>query len=267
MDPIKEMQAKSAAEVRQMIRNGSLRVPTSGFADGFMQANLMILPKRFADDFKIFCDLNPKSCPLVAMGKPGDPGLPLAGQIDIRTDVARYRIYRNGVHTETVDSLLDVWRDDFVTFALGCSFSFENAILNAGIEIQHITANRNVPMYVTNLPTKEFGPFKGSMVVSMRAFRPKDAIDAIVLSNQFPLAHGAPVHIGDPAQIGIENIDKPNFGDEPVYRDGDIFGFWACGVTPQMAIKQAGVDIAITHEPGYMLVTDLPADVPNLSVA
>lgn len=267
MDPIKEMQAKSAAEVRQMIRNGSLRVPTSGFADGFMQANLMILPKRFADDFKVFCDLNPKSCPLVAMGKPGDPGLPLAGQIDIRTDVARYRIYRNGVHTETVDSLLDVWRDDFVTFALGCSFSFENAILNAGIEIQHITANRNVPMYVTNLPTKEFGPFKGSMVVSMRAFRPKDAIDAIVLSNQFPLAHGAPVHIGDPAQIGIENIDKPNFGDEPVYRDGDIFGFWACGVTPQMAIKQAGVDIAITHEPGYMLVTDLPAGVPNLSVA
>ena len=130
MEPIKDMQAKSAVEVRQMIRSGSLRVPTSGFADGFMQANLMILPKRFADDFKIFCDMNPKSCPLVAMGKPGDPHLPNAGQIDIRTDVARYRVYRNGVHTETADNLLELWRDDLVTFALGCSFSFENAILN-----------------------------------------------------------------------------------------------------------------------------------------
>lgn len=267
MEPIKEMQAKSAAQVRQMIRAGDLRVPTSGFADGFMQANLMILPKRFADDFKIFCDLNPKSCPLVAMGKPGDPSLPLAGEIDIRTDVARYRVYRNGVHTETVDSLVDLWRDDFVTFALGCSFSFENAILNAGIEIRHISANRNVPMYITNLPTEEYGPFKGSMVVSIRAFRPKDTIKAIVLSERFPLAHGAPVHIGDPSLIGITDIDRPDFGDAPVYREGDIFGFWACGVTPQMAIKQAGVDIAITHEPGYMLVTDLAADSPDLSVA
>lgn len=267
MDAIKEMQALSAAEVRKLIREGRLTGPTSGFADGFMQANLMILPKQFAEDFKIFCDLNPKSCPVVAVGRPGDPSLPSAGQIDIRTDVAKYRVYRKGVHTETVTSLLDLWQDDFVTFALGCSFSFENAILNAGIEIRHVSANRNVPMYVTNLPTREHGPFKGTMVVSMRAFRPKDTIEAIVLSNQFPLAHGAPVHIGDPVEIGIVDIDKPDFGDAPIYQKGDIFGFWACGVTPQMVIKKAGVDIAITHEPGHMLVTDLSADARNLNLA
>ncbi|MND99776.1 hypothetical protein D3C80_921680 [compost metagenome] len=166
-----------------------------------------------------------------------------------------------------MDNLLDIWRDDLVIFALGCSFSFENAILNAGIEIRHITAERNVPMYKTNLPTVQNGPFKGNMVVSMRAFSPSDLVKAIVLSERFPLAHGAPVHIGNPEEIGIKDIYNPDFGDPPVICGGDILGFWACGVTPQMAIQQANVDIAITHEPGYMLVTDLPADANELSVA
>ncbi|MDR6958345.1 putative hydro-lyase [Pseudomonas alvandae] len=267
MEPIKAMQTKSAQEVRQMIRDGQLRGPTSGYADGYMQANLMILPAQYAADFKGFCDKNPKSCPLVAMGRPGDPSLPLAGDIDIRTDVARYRVYRQGVHIDTVDNLLSIWRDDLVIFALGCSFSFENAILNAGIEIRHITAKRNVPMYKTNLPTVQNGPFKGNMVVSMRAFSPSDLVQAILLSSRFPLAHGAPVHIGNPEEIGIKDIYQPDFGDVPIIQEGDILGFWACGVTPQMAIQQANVDIAITHEPGYMLVTDLPADANELSVA
>ncbi|TCN19307.1 putative hydro-lyase [Sinorhizobium americanum] len=251
----------SASEVRQMIREGSLRVPTTGFAEGFMQANLVILPERHASDFRLFCERNAKSCPLLGIGKPGDPGLPELGSIDIRTDVARYRVYRSGEHTETIASLSDIWRDDLVTFALGCSFSFESAILRAGIDIRHISANRNVAMYATNLPTNPAGPFAGSMVVSMRAFRPADAIQAIILSDRYPLAHGAPVHIGDPADIGIKDISRPDYGDPPVIEPGDILGFWACGVTPQLALQEAKLDLAITHEPGFMLVTDLPADL------
>ncbi|MFB9122562.1 putative hydro-lyase [Paraburkholderia dipogonis] len=254
------MRNASAAEVRQMIRRGELRVPTTGFADGFMQANLAILPESYAADFLTFCLSNPKSCPLIGVGKPGQPGLPGLGEIDIRTDVARYRVYRNGVQTDTVDTLDGLWRDDLVTFALGCSFSFESAILKAGIDVRHISAGRNVPMYVTNLETNAAGSFKGPMVVSMRALSPKDLIQAIILSHAFPLAHGAPVHIGDPSKIGIPDIYKPDFGDTPVIAEGDIPGFWACGVTPQMAIRQAKPALAITHEPGYMLVTDLPAD-------
>jgi uncharacterized protein YcsI (UPF0317 family) len=250
----------SAYDVRQKIRAGLLRVPTTGLAEGYMQANLVILPRDHAEDFKLFCERNPQPCPLLGMSKPGDPGMPGLGEIDIRTDVARYRIYRDGVHTETVEDLSAVWRDDLVTFALGCSFSFESAILQAGIDIRHISAKRNVPMYETNVPTVGAGPFTGCMVVSMRAFPPSDAIKAIVLSDRYPLAHGAPIHIGDPAMIGIRDILHPEFGDEPVIADGDMLGFWACGVTPQLALRNAKLDLAITHEPGYMLVTDLSAE-------
>jgi uncharacterized protein YcsI (UPF0317 family) len=261
MESTAETRMMSADQVRSLIRHGKLRAPTTGYADGFMQANLAILPKHYADDFHDFCVRNPRSCPLVGVGKPGDPGLEGLGAIDIRTDVPRYRVYRDGVHTETVDNLVDVWRDDLVTFALGCSFSFESAIQQAGIEIRHIMANRNVPMYVTNIQTTAAGPFHGPMVVSMRAFKPADAIQAILLSERFPLAHGAPVHIGDPSTIGIRDINCPEFGDPPVIKEGDILGFWACGVTPQVALQTAKPDFAITHEPGYMLVTDLPAGV------
>ncbi|WP_213305723.1 putative hydro-lyase [Paraburkholderia sacchari] len=264
MESTAETRMMSADEVRLMIRRGKLRSPTTGYADGFMQANLAILPKVYADDFHEFCLRNPKSCPLVGVGKPGNPGLEGLGAIDIRTDVPRYRVYRSGVHTETVDDLIELWRDDLVTFALGCSFSFESAILQAGIEIRHISANRNVPMYVTNIQTTPAGQFHGPMVVSMRAFKPSDAIQAIVLSERFPLAHGAPVHIGDPSSIGICDINRPEFGDPPVIEEGDILGFWACGVTPQMALQMSKPDFAITHEPGHMLITDLPASTTDL---
>jgi uncharacterized protein YcsI (UPF0317 family) len=253
-------EGQSALEVRQLIRSGQLHIPTTGLADGYMQANLVILPKAYASDFQLFCERNPKSCPLLAVGRPGDPTLPDLGEIDIRTDVARYRIYRSGAHTKTVEDLSDVWRDDLVTFALGCSFSFESALLQAGIDVRHISANRNVPMYATNVPTAPAGPFAGSMVVSMRAFPAADAIQAILLSDRYPLAHGSPVHIGDPAQIGIKDIHRPEFGDPPIIGEGDVLAFWACGVTPQLALQQARPDLAITHEPGFMLVTDLPVD-------
>jgi uncharacterized protein YcsI (UPF0317 family) len=260
MKPIAAKGSMTALQVRQMIREGSLRVPTTGFADGYMQANIVILPERHAADFRLFCERNSKSCPLLGVGKRGEPALLELGSIDIRTDLARYRVYRYGVIAETVENLVTIWRDDFVTFALGCSFSFESAILRAGIDIRHIRANRNVPMYKTNLPLKSAGPFGGSMVVSMRAFQPADALQAIIVSDRYPLAHGAPVHIGDPAKIGIRDLSRPDYGDPPVTEDGDVFCFWACGVTPQQAIEQAKLDLAITHEPGFMLVTDLPTD-------
>lgn len=259
VEPDARRLAMTASEVRQAIRGGGLRIPTTGLADGYMQANIVILPSAHAADFRQFCERNSRSCPLLAMSKPGDPALPELGDIDIRSDVARFRVYREGKHSETLDSLFAIWRDDLVTFALGCSFSFESAVQREGIEVRHITAGRNVPMYVTNIPSTPAGRFGSTMVVSMRAFPPADAIRATILSDRYPLAHGAPVHIGDPAQIGINDIHHQDFGDAPVIEKGDICVFWACGVTPQQALREAKIDFAITHEPGFMLVTDLPA--------
>lgn len=246
--------------VRRLIRDGQLTVPTTGFSDGYMQGNLAILPRSHAGDFMRYCLLNPKSCPVLAIGEPGDPSLPALGDIDIRTDIAFYRIFRDGVAESEVSDLNAVWRDDLVSFVLGCSFSFESALTRAGITVPHIAAERNAPMYITNIQTKEAGPFGGPLVVSMRAFTPEDAIQAIVLSERYPLAHGAPVHIGEPARIGIADIHRPDFGDEPLIGEGQVPVFWACGVTPQMAIGVAKPDLAITHRPGFMLVTDMLAE-------
>jgi uncharacterized protein YcsI (UPF0317 family) len=247
------------AAVRRAARSGALSGPTAGLARGFQQGNIVILPAALADDFLRFCVRNPKPAPILGVSEPGDPSLPgLGPDIDIRRDVPRYRIFRNGEHAETVTDLDAVWRDDFVTFVLGCSFSFETALVRDGIPVRHVEAGRNVPMYVTNIETRGAGPFAGPMVVSMRPFAPQDAIRAIVLSAGLPQAHGAPVHLGDPAAIGIADLGKPEYGDAPDMRPGDVPVFWACGVTPQSAIRRARPEIAIVHEPGHMLVTDLP---------
>ena len=248
------------AQVRGRIRNGQLPVPTAGFSDGYMQGNLAILPAAHAGDFMRYCLLNPKSCPVLAIGQPGNPSLPALGDIDIRTDIAFYRVFRNGVAEEETEDLGKLWRDDLVSFVLGCSFSFESALTRAGIVVPHIAAERNAPMYITNIQTQEAGPFGGPLVVSMRAFSPEDAIQAIVLSERYPLAHGAPVHIGDPGRIGIGDVHRPDFGDAPLIGEGQVPVFWACGVTPQMAIGTARPDLAITHMPGFMLVTDMLAE-------
>jgi len=246
-------------EVRKAARSGTLTGPTSGLARGFQQGNLAILPAAYADDFLRFCVRNPKPAPILGVSEPGDPSLPTVGlDIDIRRDVPRYRIFRDGVHTDSVTDLDAVWRDDLVTFVIGCSFSFETALLRDNIPIRHIDAGRNVAMYVTNIETESAGPFGGPMVVSMRSFQPQDAIRAVILSSRLPEAHGAPVHLGDPAAIGIKDIGKPEFGDAPDIRPGDVPLFWACGVTPQSAIMRAKPPIAIVHEPGHMLLTDLP---------
>lgn len=247
--------------VRASIRDNSYQGQTAGLGGPRLQANLAILPQEFALDFMRFCQRNPKPCPLVGVSDTGNPVLTTLGKhIDIRTDVPAYYVYENGAQTKTVSDLMAIWRDDFVTFALGCSFTFEHALLDAGIGLWHIENDTTVPMFETNIATIPAGPFAGPMVVSMRAI-PDDRIDDVVkISHRFPLAHGAPVHIGDPATIGIRDITNPQWGDAAPIPAGTTPIFWACGVTPQAAIRNAKPPISITHKPGHMLITDIPDD-------
>jgi len=259
-DDIANLEANPAA-LRRKIRERRHTGQTAGQAPGYLQGNLAILPAADAGDFLRFCTLNPKPCPLIGVGEPGDPRLPeLGSDIDIRTDVPRYRVFRHGEPAEGVDDLMTLWREDFVAFVLGCSFSFEDALMRAGIPVRHVDAGLNAPMYVTNIQTRPAGRFGGPLVVSLRGFAPADAIRSIIVTERFPLAHGAPVHIGDPAAIGIADLARPDFGDAPVLEPGDVPVFWACGVTPQSAIRAARPEIAVTHEPGHMLVTDRLAE-------
>lgn len=246
--------------LRQKIRSGEFAQNTSGFSPGFVQGNLAILPAEWANEFLQFCQLNPKPCPVIGMSStPGQFMLDMLGQdVDIRTDIPRYRVYRDGVMSEEVTDVRDLWQDDMVAFLLGCSFSFEEALLADGLEVRNITEGVNVPMYRTNIECQPAGRFSGTTVVSMRPMKPKDAIRAIQICSRFPSVHGAPLHFGDPAAIGIRDINTPDFGDAVTIREGEVPVFWACGVTPQVAIEQARPPICITHSPGCMLVTDIP---------
>jgi uncharacterized protein YcsI (UPF0317 family) len=249
---------RDPAALRRVIRTGAYTGHTSGLAPGRVQGNVAILPAEAANEFLRFCHANPKPCPVLAVSDPGDPHLPtLAADLDIRTDVPRYRVYRHGELIEEPTDLLKVWRDDLVTFVLGCSFSFEEPLIAAGLEIRNITCGCNVPMYRTNVPTRAAGRFHGPLVVSMRPFKPADAIRAIQITSRFPDVHGAPVHIGLPEAIGIADLGKPDWGDAVEVRPGELPVFWACGVTPQAVVMAARPELCITHAPGSMLVTDL----------
>ncbi|MGJ7493484.1 putative hydro-lyase [Variovorax sp. RT4R15] len=246
------------AQVRQMIRKGDWTAHTSGAAQAYVQGNVVILPEAFANDFLRYCQRNPKPCPLLAVSEPGQPLLPTLGRdIDIRTDVPRYRVWREGTLVEQPTDITGLWRDDLVTFVIGCSFSFEQALLEAGLPLRHVAEGRNVAMYRSNIATEAAGPFSGPMVVSMRPLRAPDAIRAIQITSRFPAVHGAPVHIGDPALIGIADLSKPDYGDAVAVLPDELPVFWACGVTPQAAIAQARPTFCITHAPGAMLITDL----------
>jgi uncharacterized protein YcsI (UPF0317 family) len=248
---------QTGCAARLAARTGEFKGPTAGVAPGYVQGNLAILPGALAGDFLRFCHLNPKPCPLLAASSPGDFRLPsLADDLDIRTDLPRYRVFRQG---ELVDEPADIrayWRDDLVAFVLGCSFSFEEALLAEGIELRHITCNATVPMYRTSIATAPVGPFHGPMVVSMRPLKPADAIRAIQITTRFPAVHGAPVHIGKPELIGIADVMKPDYGDPVPVNDDEIPVFWACGVTPQSVVATVKPEFCITHYPGSMLVTD-----------
>ncbi|MFL4980889.1 MAG: putative hydro-lyase [Xanthobacteraceae bacterium] len=249
--------ARTGAEARLLARNGTYAGPTSGLAPGYVQGNLAILPEKLAGDFLRFCQLNPKPCPLLASSAPGDWRVPsLADDLDMRTDLPRYRVWRDGKVVDEPTDLRSWWRDDLVSFVIGCSHSFEEALSEAGIELRHLSLGCAVPMYRTTIATTPAGPFHGPMVVSMRPMKPADAIRAIQITTRFPSVHGAPVHIGKPELIGIADLGKPDYGDTVPVHDDEIPVFWACGVTPQSVIATAKPDFCITHYPASMLVTD-----------
>lgn len=249
---------KDPREVRLAIRSGRYRGNTAGLAPGHVQGNVCILPKEYAEDFRLFCERNPKPCPLLAMSEPGNAILPTLGHdVDIRTDVSGYRVFRDGKLTEEVPDIRDLWRPDLVTFILGCSFSFEQALMEAGLRLRYVDEGKNVPMFRTNVDTVPAGRFRGKLVVSMRPFKPAEAIRAVEITAKYPRVHGSPVHLGRPDLIGISDLGKPWAGDPSTVRDDELPVFWACGITPQSVVLDAKPSLCITHAPGHMLVTDL----------
>lgn len=248
----------SPEEVRAIIRRGEWTKPTSGMAQGFTQANLAILKKDIAFDFLLFCQRNPKPCPVLDVTEAGSPVPRLvAPTADIRTDIPKYRIYRQGELVDEVTDILAYWEDDLVAFLIGCSFTFEHPLMNSGIPVRHIEENCNVAMYKTNIPCVQAGRFEGPVVVSMRPIPEKDIVRAVQITSRFPSVHGAPIHIGNPAGIGIKDIDKPDFGDRVTIKAGEVPVFWACGVTPQAVAMQIKPELMITHAPGHMFITDV----------
>ncbi len=248
-------------DVRLLARRGALVGPTCGLAPGYVQANVVIVPRDLAADFLLFCERNAKPCPLLEVTEPGSPTPHrLAPDADLRTDVPRYRVYVRG---ELVEEPIDIrhrWRDDLVTFLLGCSFTFEEAMVRAGLPVRHLEEGRNVPMYRTTIPCVPAGLFRGPLVVTMRPLTPAQLVRAVELTARYPAAHGTPVHAGDPAAIGIADLGRPDFGDPVTIRPGEVPVFWACGVTPQVALVAARPELAITHSPGCMFVTDVLAE-------
>ncbi len=244
--------------LRRMIRTGRYRGHTSGLAKGYAQANIVVLPQDWASDFLQFCALNQKACPMLDVTDPGDPAFRnLGAAIDVRSDIPMYRVYRHGELAAEIEDIATLWRGDFVAFALGCSFSFEQALLEAQIPLRHVALGRNVAMYRTSIDNKPAGRLSGKLVVSMRPLTPADTIRAVEITARFPAAHGAPVHFGDPALIGIRAIDAPDYGEAVPIDAGEVPVFWACGVTSQAVIAEARPEICITHAPGCMLVTDV----------
>lgn len=249
---------RTGNDVRLACRSGELRGPTPGLAPGFVQANLVILPKDWAYDFLLFCQRNPKPCPLLDVTEPGSPEPKgIAPGSDLRTDLPAYRMWREGKLIEEPDDISRFWRDDLVSFLIGCSFTFEDALQTARVPVRHIDEGVNVPMFRTNIACRSAGRFRGPMVVSMRPLTPELAIRATQICARFPRAHGTPVHLGDPEAIGVRDITKPDFGDAVTIHDGEVPVFWACGVTPQAALMEARPPFAVTHKPGHMFLTDL----------
>jgi uncharacterized protein YcsI (UPF0317 family) len=245
-------------QIRALIRREKWVKPTAGLAMGYAQANLVILPRKYAFDFLLFCQRNPKPCPLLEVLDPGKFRTEfLSKNADIRTDIPRYNIYQKGNLVKTVSDIRSLWKSDFVTFLIGCSFSFEEALLRSKIPIRHIEENKNVPMFMTNVPCESAGVFHGPMVVTMRPVPPDKVTRAVQITARYASVHGAPVHIGDPSKIGIRNLNRPDFGDPVTLRKEEIPVFWACGVTPQAVVMRAKPELCITHTPGHMFISDV----------
>lgn len=251
-------EAAPGLAARLACREGSFAGPTAGVAPGLVQGNLAILPRDLAGDFLRFCQLNPKPCPIIGVSDPGEPRMPTLGlDVDIRTDLPGYLVWRNGKIVDEPTDILSWWRSDLVAFVIGCSLSFEEALIAEGLPMRHVANRSRVPMYRSNIACQPAGPFSGPMVVSMRPLAPPDAIRAIQITSRYPAVHGAPVHMGFPAAIGIGDLARPDYGDAVDILPGELPVFWACGVTPQAVIASVKPEFAITHAPGLMLVTDL----------
>jgi len=248
-------------EARQQIREGKLLKPTCGLAPGFTQANLVVLPREYAFDFLLFCQRNPKPCPVLEVLEPGkyEPVL-TAPAADIRMDIPLYRVYQDGKLTAEVKDIKGYWNDELVSFLLGCSFTFETALIRAGIEMRHIDEGKNVSMYVTSIATTPSGIFQGPLVVSMRPIPRDKVVKAVQITSRYPGVHGAPVHIGEPEKIGVTDLSKPDWGDQSVFKEDEVPVFWACGVTPQAVALKSKPSLMITHSPGHMFITDLHDD-------
>ena len=248
---------KTPAEVRELIREGVIDFPTAGMCRGYAQANLVILPPEYAADFEEFTRRNPFACPVLEIVR-GTPETHDMGEgANIVTDIPRYRVYENGVFTKELTDASAYWKEGYTGFLIGCSFSFEEALMEAGIQVRHIAQGRNVPMYKTNIETVKAGPFEGPMVCSMRPMTPENAQKAYAITEKMPNVHGAPVHMGGGAEIGIRDIMKPDYGDAVDFYEGEIPVFWPCGVTPQAAVEHAKPPVVITHAPGHMFITDI----------
>jgi uncharacterized protein YcsI (UPF0317 family) len=253
------MDEASPAAVREAIRRGQWTGPTAGLAPDYVQANLVVLPEADAFDFLRFCLRNPKPCPVLEVCDPGSPvPAELAPEADLRTDLPGYRVWRSGELADERDEVASLWRDDLVAFLIGCSFTFERALLAAGLPVRHAEQRVNVPMYRTSRDCVPAGRFSGPLVVSMRPMTPSQALLAAEITANYPEVHGAPVHAGDPAELGIADIAEPDYGDAVEIREGEIPVFWACGVTPQAAAVASRPELMITHAPGHMFVTDRP---------
>ena len=249
--------AFSAEQLRAQIRSRAWTTVTSGVAKGFVQGNLVMLPKSHAFEFLLFCTRNPKPCPILDVLEPGVSEPTIAPGADLRTDLPRYRIYENGILTEEMEDVTAYFNEEMVSFLLGCSFSFERALLEAGLPIRNMEEGKNVSMYTTNHECAPAGPFHTPMVVSMRPMTSAQAVRAAQITTRFERTHGAPIHWGDPEVLGIRNLDEPDFGDAVTIRPDEIPVFWACGVTSALAATSAALPLVITHAPGHMFVSDL----------
>lgn len=245
-------------QLRSLIRREQFTQNTSGLMPGIVQGNVAILPAALASEFIAFCDLNKTPCPIIGFSKPGDPSLPTLGNnIDIRSDLPEYCIIKNGEYSHSVNDISEYWQDDMVAVVIGCSYSFEEALISAGYPIRNISLGLNVSMYETNIPTQATQHFSGNMVVSMRPFKPENVTAVSEITAGFSKTHGAPIHVGDPKAIGIADINKPEYGDAVPIEAGEVPVFWGCGVTSQRILRNAKLPLIITHAPGKMLMTDL----------
>ena len=247
----------SPAELRKLIRRNEWTQPTTGACPGAIQANLVMLPETAAFDFLLFCVRNPKPCPILDVLEPGTFEPAIAPGADLRTDLPRYRIFADGNLQDEVEGVKDRFQENMVSFLLGCSFSFENAMLATNLPVRNLEEGKNVSMYITDINCRAAGRFRSKMVVSMRPLTPAQAVRAVQVTTRFHLTHGAPVHMGSPEKIGISDLSKPDFGDAVTIRPDEIPVFWACGVTSQLAATSAPLPLVITHAPGHMFVSDL----------